>query len=110
MTADATPPAEPPPTWWVYVLRRSDGALYTGIATDVTRRLAEHEAGEGRGSKALRGRGPLSLEVSREVGDRSLATRVEARLKRLPKARKELWLKEGRLIERVLEALGADSP
>ena len=94
--------------WSVYVVRRDDGALYTGIATDVTRRLAEHEAGEGRGAKALRGRGPLTLLLEHELGDRGLAQRVEAGIKRLSKARKEIWLHEGTLVARVLERLGAD--
>jgi putative endonuclease len=111
MPADDTPSkATPEPTavWSVYVVRRSDGALYTGIATDVERRLEEHEAGEGRGAKALRGRGPLTLVFAREVGGRSLATRIEARIKRLSKARKERWIHDETLIDRILELLPDD--
>jgi putative endonuclease len=105
-----TRPQEPPAHQWsVYVLRRADGALYTGIATDVARRLAEHEAGEGRGAKALRGRGPLSLVFAREVGDRSLATRIEAAIKRLSKERKERWIHDETLIDRVLRRLPGDA-
>jgi putative endonuclease len=73
--------------WQVYMLRCRGGDLYTGIATDVTRRLAEHASG--RGAKALRGKGPLSLLASTPVGNRSQAQRVEARIKRLPKDAKE---------------------
>jgi len=73
--------------WWVYLVRRADGALYCGIALDVAHRLAEHEAGQG--SKALRGRGPLRLVLRRRVGDRGRALRIEAQLKRLSKAEKE---------------------
>ncbi|MDG2147912.1 MAG: GIY-YIG nuclease family protein [Planctomycetota bacterium] len=108
MCTDNSPPdSEPSPTplWSVYVVRRSDGALYTGIATDVARRLAEHEAGEGRGAKSLRGRGPLTLVFAQEVGGRGLATRIEAHIKRLSKARKEVWIQDGSLINRILEAL-----
>jgi putative endonuclease len=108
MCADDTPPdsdPSPDPLWSVYVVRRSDGALYTGIATNVVRRLAEHEAGEGRGAKSLRGRGPLTLVFAQEVGGRGLATRIEAHIKRLSKARKENWIQDGSLIERVLKAL-----
>lgn len=113
-TADDTPPdptAGPPPpaTWSVYVVRRSDGALYTGIATDVPRRLAEHEAGMGRGSKALRGRGPLTLVFAREVGERGLATRIEAGIKRLSKERKERWIHDETLIDRVLARLPVEA-
>lgn len=76
------------PRWSVYILRCRDGALYTGIATDVARRLAEHEHGA-RGSKYLRGRGPFRLVFQAEIGDRALATRAELRIKRLDKRAKE---------------------
>ena len=69
------------------MLRCRGGHVYTGIATDVTRRFEEHVSG--RGAKALRGKGPLSLLISAPVGDRSQAQRVEARIKRLPKNAKE---------------------
>lgn len=74
-------------SWWVYLVRRADNALYTGIATDVERRFMEHSGG--RGAKSLRGRGPLTLEACSPAGDRSLAQRVEARIKRLSKSDKE---------------------
>lgn len=75
--------------WSVYVVRRRDGALYTGIAIDVRRRIAEHEGKSGRGAKSLRGRGPLHLVFRRTVGSRSLALKVEGAIKKLPKERKE---------------------
>ena len=74
-------------TWSVYLVRCPDGALYTGIATDVERRLEEHRAG--KGAKALRGRAPLELVTSCSIGDRGVAQRVEYRFKQLSKARKE---------------------
>jgi putative endonuclease len=74
--------------WSVYLLRCADGTLYTGIATDVSRRISEHEQGT-RGAKYLRGRGPLELVYQRAVGDRSVATRVELRVKRLARIEKE---------------------
>ena len=75
--------------WSVYLVRCRDGSLYTGIATDVRRRFAEHAGREGRGAKYLRGRGPLRLVFVRAVGSRGLALRIESRIKKLPKARKE---------------------
>lgn len=75
-------------TWSVYLLRCADGSLYTGIATDVSRRLAEHTGGQ-KGASYLRGRGPLELVFCRKIGDRSLATKIEHRVKRFPKAHKE---------------------
>lgn len=69
------------------MLRCGDGSLYTGIATDVTRRLEEHRADAG--AKYLRGRGPLEVVFQSEVGSRSLATRVELRIKKLSRSAKE---------------------
>ena len=76
----------------VYMVRCADGSLYTGIATDVTRRLSEHQSST-RGAKYLRGRGPLLLVFEEEVGDRSSASRVEHHLKSLAKADKEALVK-----------------
>lgn len=70
------------------MLRCADGSLYTGIATNVQRRLSEHELGK-RGAKYLRGRGPLELVFEKNVGDRSIATRIELCIKQLPKNEKE---------------------
>jgi putative endonuclease len=70
------------------MLRCGDGSLYTGIATDVARRIGEHEKGK-RGAKCLRGRGPFKIVYQRSVGDRSIASRIEYRVKQLPRAEKE---------------------
>lgn len=71
----------------VYLVECRDGSLYTGIATDVERRFREHEQGA-TGAKYLRGKGPLKLVFQQEIGDRSLASRIELRVKRLPRADK----------------------
>lgn len=75
--------------WHLYLIRTRRGALYTGITTDVDRRLAEHQSGGTRAARALRSRGPLRLVYSARVGDRSAASRLEAAVKRLPKVDKE---------------------
>lgn len=75
--------------WFVYVLRCGDDSLYTGITTDVCRRLAEHASGGPRAAKYLRGRGPLSLAFSVRVDGKSAALALERWVKRLPKRRKE---------------------
>lgn len=77
------------PEWFVYMVRTSKGALYTGITTDVHRRFAEHQAGAPRGARSLRGKGPLELVFHSSVGDRSRASRLEWQIKRWPRARKE---------------------
>src|SRR5712664_736278 len=91
-----------PPRWSVYVVRRRDGALYTGIATDVRRRIAEHARGRGRGAKSLRGRGPLWLVFQRVIGSKSLALRVEGTIKRLRKARKEELILQKIMLDRLI--------
>lgn len=75
--------------WYVYLVRTGDGALYTGIATDVGRRFSEHEAGRGRCARYLRGRKPLQLVFARRLGDRGLALKAEWRVRKLPKDEKE---------------------
>lgn len=79
--------------WWLYVVRSADGSLYTGISTNPTGRLDQHETG--RGAKALRGRGPLQLVAQCQVGNRSVASRAEYAFKRLTKVEKEAILAKG---------------
>ena len=93
--------------WHVYVVRTKDGSLYTGIATDVERRLAEHEGGTG--AKYLRGRGPCRLVYERRIGDRALALRVEHGIKDLPKEEKERLVESDPGMPRLLDALGIDA-
>ena len=81
--------------WSLYLVRCSEGTLYTGITTDVSERFAQHCEGGARAAKYLRGRGPLQLVFSAEVGDRSEASRLEWRVKKLSKAQKERLLENG---------------
>lgn len=91
--------------WFVYLIRTADGALYTGITKDVTRRLAEHQRGGSKGAKALRGRGPLKLEYYRSVADKSEALKLEKQIKKWPKVKKEALIAGG-IGERILPAGG----
>ena len=72
----------------VYIVRCGDDTYYTGISQDVARRIVEHESSP-RGAKYLKGRGPLTLVFSEAVGDRSAASRVDYRVKRLDRIGKE---------------------
>jgi len=76
--------------WFLYLIRCKNGRLYTGITTDVERRFEEHESGGKKGSKYLRGKAPLELVMKKKIGDRSMALKVEAKVKKLPKTKKEL--------------------
>lgn len=76
--------------WFLYLIRCRNGRLYTGITTDVERRFEEHRSGDKKGSKYLRGKAPLKLVVKKRVGDRSMALKIEAKIKRMSKTKKEL--------------------
>lgn len=69
--------------WSVYLIKTAQGEIYTGISTDVKRRFQEHQAGDKLAAKFLRGKGPLSLEFFGKVGDQSMASRLEYRIKKL---------------------------
>ena len=73
-------------TWKLYILRCGDGSLYTGISTNVERRLEEHRSG--RGAKYTRGRAPLELVYQEECGDKSAALKREIEIKALPREEK----------------------
>jgi len=77
------------PTWSLYIIRCSDNSLYTGIATDIGRRLAEHRKKGGKGAKYLRGRKPLTLVYTKPAGTRSEALIMECRVKKMSKKEKE---------------------
>ncbi len=89
--------------WSVYLIRTRVGTLYAGTTTDVTRRLEEHSQGGRRGSKYLRAKGPLRLVYGVVIGERTLACKVEHRIKMLKKRKKEELVSE-RLTARELLA------
>ncbi len=88
--------------WSVYLVRCKTGALYTGIATDVARRMIEHRQARGKGAKYLRGKGPLHQVFVKKIGAKSLALRVECRIKKLSKARKEALIEQGPVIHEII--------
>lgn len=69
-------------TWYVYIAQCADGTLYTGISTDVNRRLHEHNH-TSKGAKYTRSRRPVKLKLVIECIGRSEAAREEARIKKL---------------------------
>jgi putative endonuclease len=74
--------------WYVYLIRTRFGSLYTGITTDTERRLKEHQQG-GKGAKILRGKSPLELVYREQFANRSVASVMEARIKKLTRLQKE---------------------
>ncbi len=79
--------------WTVYLVRCRDGSLYTGITTDIDRRLAAHNAGTA--SRYTRTRLPVKLAHQEPAGTRSAALRREAAIKRMSRQSK-LELVSGR--------------
>jgi len=79
--------------WWVYVVECSDGSLYTGISTDVSRRVKDHNS-DGRGAKYTRPRRPVKLATSFPAGTRSRALKQEALFKKLSRKRKLQFIKD----------------
>ena len=73
--------------WNVYIIRCSDESLYTGITTDVSRRLEQHA--EGKGAKYFRGRRPKLLVYLETGHNRSSASKREIELKRLRRSDKD---------------------
>ena len=73
-------------TWYLYMLRCGDGTLYTGITTDVQRRLAAHR--RGTGAKYTRGRGPLELVYQERLPDHGQALRRELAVKAMTRQEK----------------------
>ena len=92
--------------WYIYLVRTRYGSLYTGVATDVARRLAEHEQANGRGAKYLRSKGPLELAYQMKIGDRALALKVERCVKNLSKEQKERIVTTTPAGEDLLRLLG----
>ena len=79
-------------TWHLYIVRCKDGTLYTGITTDVEKRLEVHRSG--KGAKYTRGRGPLELVYTEICEDHSHALKRELEIKALPREKKEQWIAE----------------
>ena len=74
-------------SWVVYILECTDGSLYTGITTDLARRITEHE--QGNGARYTKGRGPLNLKYIEYCNNRAEASRREIAIKALPRTKKQ---------------------
>jgi putative endonuclease len=74
--------------WQVYIVRCADDSLYTGIARDLERRIAEHNADNGLGASYTRSRRPVRLVYQESAADRSAASKREYQIKQLSRAEK----------------------
>ncbi|EHV5551208.1 GIY-YIG nuclease family protein [Vibrio vulnificus] len=87
----------PCPDWSVYLIRTRLNALYCGISNNVERRFCMHQ--QGKGAKALKGKGPLELVWSVPVGSKSMALKLERHIKTLRKQDKERLVKGDLLLQ-----------
>ena len=78
--------------WSVYLIRNNRNALYCGVTNNVERRFKQHESG--KGAKALKGKGPLTLEWSCSFENKSMAMKAEYFIKQLTKTKKELLVQK----------------
>ncbi len=95
-------------SYFLYIVECADGSLYTGISTDVDRRLEEHTTGV-RGARYVRGRTPLTLVFATPVGDRSRASSAEARVKRLSKRQKRSLIDGSLTLDSLLDQVPVES-
>ena len=72
--------------WYVYIVEARDQSFYTGITTDIEKRLQTHNSG--KGSKSLLGKLPVMLVYSEQVADKSNALKREAEIKSWSRKRK----------------------
>ena len=83
--------------WYLYVVRCSDDTLYTGITTDVARRLSEHNTSK-RGAKYTKTRRPINLVYYELYQSRSNAQKAEHKFKKLNdwyKLNNKILIKDG---------------
>ncbi len=81
----------------LYILECADKTLYTGITTDLARRIAEH-GGAKLGAKYTSTRRPVKLVYSKKFKNRSSASKEEARIKKLKKSEKLELIKKSKKI------------
>jgi len=82
MTASANTP------WFLYMVRCADDTLYTGITTDVARRISEHNSDDRVGARYTRTRRPVQLVYTEQVESRAAAASREAAIKKLTRRQK----------------------
>jgi putative endonuclease len=75
-------------TWHVYMVECADGTLYSGITTDLDRRIKEHNDSD-RGAKYTRAKRPVRLVYSEEASGRGAAAKREYELKQLSREEKQ---------------------
>ncbi len=79
--------------WFLYILQCADGTYYTGVTTDMKRRLNEHNTSK-RGAKYTKTRRPVKVVYLSGYNDRSSAQKAEYKFKQLTRKQKESIINE----------------
>ncbi len=78
--------------WYVYILRCQDDSLYTGVCTDLARRVQEHNQCNKKGARYTRARRPVNMVYQEDCENRSEACKREAAIKKLQRKQKLLLI------------------
>jgi putative endonuclease len=79
-------------SYFVYIVECADKSFYTGITTDVMRRVREHNGEKNKGAKSTRMRRPVHIVYTEEFPSRSLASKREYAIKKLTRSEKEVLI------------------
>ena len=85
--------------YYTYILRCKDDSLYTGITTDLKRRLKEHKEKGDKTAKYTLRHEVIKMEIAWESENRVLASKLEFNIKKLKKQQKEELIKNPKLLE-----------
>ena len=83
-----------PNMWQVYILKCADGTFYTGMTTDLERRIHEHNDSK-LGAKYTRGRRPVEIVYARNFKNKSLVSKEEVRIKKMNRKEKKELIARG---------------
>ena len=90
--------------YYTYMLRCTDNSIYTGITTDLERRMSEHFSKDKKCAKYTRHHDAQKMEMAWETENRVLASKLEYYIKSLPKAKKEELIKNPNKLGIFLES------
>lgn len=91
--------------YYVYMLRCKDNSLYTGYTTDIAKRIDAHKGKIPCGAKYTKSHPVISLEAYWQVESKSMALKLEARIKKLSKSKKEELVNNRQIIEKYINEL-----
>ncbi len=96
--------------YYTYILRCDDNSLYTGITTDLERRFKQHQGKVAGGAKYTKSRMPIKYEMAWQSENKSLASKLEYRIKKLSKADKELIINDSGHLHKMVGEIMDLSP